>query len=122
LVEDNPDMVEAIRRALPQEHQLAGVYHDGLSALRDGLGTKPDLFILDVSLPDMNGYEVARALRARQPDARIIFCTVHMEQEYITAAFEVGASGYVFKSRLTVDLPAAIEAVLEGKSFTSAVS
>jgi DNA-binding NarL/FixJ family response regulator len=78
---------------------------------------KPDVIVLDVSMGDLNGFDVTRQLRASQSTAKIIFLTVHEDFEFIRAAFDAGASGYVFKSRMNTDLRAALEAIKNGKVF-----
>jgi DNA-binding NarL/FixJ family response regulator len=67
----------------------------------------------------MTGFEVAKRLRKRDPVAKIIFLTVHEDIDFVSAAFDLGASGYVYKSRVTEDLTAAIDIVLAGGQFAS---
>ena len=74
----------------------------------------PDLIILDISLGDMTGFEVARRLKKSGNTAKIIFLTVHEDIDFVRAAFDLGASGYVFKSRISSDLITAIDTVLCG--------
>jgi DNA-binding NarL/FixJ family response regulator len=78
---------------------------------------KPDVVVLDISMGEMNGFEITRQLRSDLCRSKIIFLTVHEELEFIRAAFDAGASGYVFKSRMNTDLRAAINAVLNEKVF-----
>ena len=65
---------------------------------------KPDMIILDISIGDLNGFEITRRLKANKCSSKIIFLTVHEEFEFVRAAFDAGALGYVFKSRLSSDL------------------
>ena len=119
LVDDSPEMVEAVRNTLADHFEIVGVCEDGFAAVRDAPRLDPDLIILDVSLPGMTGFEVAKELARLKVRAKIIFLSVHMDPSYIEAALEVGAFGYVFKSRLSADLLVAIEKVMEGRKFTS---
>jgi DNA-binding NarL/FixJ family response regulator len=79
----------------------------------------PDLIILDISLGDLSGFEVARRLKKAGCPAKIIFLSLHQDMDFVGAAFGMGASGYVFKSRLSTDLENAIEVVLSGGHFSS---
>jgi two-component system nitrate/nitrite response regulator NarL len=73
--------------------------------------------ILDISLGDMTGFEVARRLKDSGCTAKLIFLSVHEDVDFVTAAFDIGASGYVFKSRVTEDLTKAIDIVFNGGRF-----
>jgi DNA-binding NarL/FixJ family response regulator len=77
----------------------------------------PDVLVLDISMGEMNGFEITRALKLVLCRAKIIFLTVHEELEFIRCAFDAGASGYVFKSRMNTDLRTAIKTVLDDKVF-----
>jgi DNA-binding NarL/FixJ family response regulator len=74
---------------------------------------RPDLIVLDISLGDMNGFEVTRRLRSAGCGSKIIFLTVHEDMEFIRAAIDLGASGYIFKSRVGADLTKAIDIVFK---------
>jgi DNA-binding NarL/FixJ family response regulator len=83
------------------------------------LALGPDLVILDISLGDLTGFEVAKRLKDIGCPAKIIFLSVHEDIDFVNAAFELGACGYVFKSRITADLTKAIDTVLNGGQFAS---
>jgi DNA-binding NarL/FixJ family response regulator len=122
LADDNPAILEVVTRELQKDFAIVGAVPNGASVLRDVPDLKPDLIILDISMGDLNGFEVTRRLKAGQCDSKIIFLTVHEEFEFVRAAFAAGASGYVFKSRLSSDLRAAIEAIRAGKVFNPEAS
>lgn len=82
----------------------------------------PDLIILDISLGDMTGLEVFRRARAAGRAAKVIFLTVHEDVDFVNAAFDIGASGYVVKSRIAEDLTRAINVVYNGGRFISVIS
>jgi len=117
LADDNPAILDVVSRELQKDFVIVGAVPNGRSVLREAPDLKPDLIILDISMGDLNGFEVTRRLKAGQCPSKIIFLTVHEEFEFIRAAFDAGASGYVFKSRLSNDLRAAIEAIRAGKVF-----
>jgi DNA-binding NarL/FixJ family response regulator len=117
LADDNPAILDMLQRMLQKDFAIAGAVNNATSVLREAPELKPDVIILDVSMGDLNGFDVTRQLRASQCTAKIIFLTVHEDFEFIRAAFDAGASGYVFKSRMNTDLRAALEAIKNGKVF-----
>jgi DNA-binding NarL/FixJ family response regulator len=117
LADDNPEVLDLVKRELQKDFVIAGAVLDAASVLREVPNLKPDLIILDVSMGELNGFEIIRQLQADHCPSKVIFLTVHEEFEFVRAAFDAGASGYVFKSRLNTDLRAAIEAILAGKVF-----
>jgi DNA-binding NarL/FixJ family response regulator len=80
---------------------------------------KPDLIILDVGLPSLNGIEAARQIRKIVPHTKIIVVTQESSVDVVQEALRSGAQGYVFKARAATDLVAAVEAVLQGRQFIS---
>lgn len=99
--------------------QIVGEVSDGWEAVRRAEQLKPDLILLDIGLPNLNGFEVARRVRELTPDAKIIFISQESCPEIIRAALDLGAWGYVVKAQAGVDLLRAVEAVLLGKRFIS---
>jgi DNA-binding NarL/FixJ family response regulator len=102
------------------EYQVIGEASDGLEAIRKIEQLQPDLVLLDVALPSLNGIEVARRVRRVSPASRILFVSQNHSVEWATEALNTGASGYVVKSDAAKDLFRGIQAVLEGKRFISA--
>jgi len=92
---------------------------DGLEAVQKAEELKPELILLDVGLPSMNGIAVAREIRKRAPDSKIIFVSQESSPDVVQEAFNSGARGYVAKLRVGADLLPAVEAVLEGRQFIS---
>jgi DNA-binding NarL/FixJ family response regulator len=92
---------------------------DGLEAVRKAEELKPDLIFLDVGLPTLNGIDVARLIRKLLPQARIIFLTQESSRDMVREALNVGAKGYVLKTRAAKEVQAAIKAVLDGREFFS---
>ncbi len=117
LADDNPAILDMLKRMLRKDFVIAGAVNNATSVLREAPDLKPDVIILDISMGDLNGFDVTRQLRAAESTAKIIFLTVHEDFEFIRAAFDAGASGYVFKSRMNTDLRAALEAIRNGKVF-----
>jgi len=120
LVDDNPAILQHASRLLANEFDVVGAVLDGESVLRHYEHVKPDLVVLDISMGEFGGLEIARHLLELGHGAKVVFLTVHEEQEFICAAFAAGGAGYVVKSRLNTDLPPALRAALDGKVFISA--
>jgi DNA-binding NarL/FixJ family response regulator len=92
---------------------------DGLEAVRRAEELKPDLILLDIGLPTLNGIAAARQIRKVVPDSKIIFVSQESSPDVVQEALNLGARGYVVKTRVAIDLLAAVEAVLEGRQFVS---
>jgi DNA-binding NarL/FixJ family response regulator len=117
LVDDNPAMLETLAEMLQQDFAIADKFPSGSSLLANVEHLNPDIILLDISLGDMTGFYVAKRLKNMGCKARIIFLSVHENPDFVTAAFDVGAAGYVFKSQVSADLIDALEAVSRGEHF-----
>jgi DNA-binding NarL/FixJ family response regulator len=118
LADDNPDLLATLVEMLQARYKIAAALPNGSSVLAQIGKLHPDLVVLDISLGDLTGFEVARRLKDSGFTAKIIFLTVHEDIEFVSAAFDIGASGYVFKSRVSQDLTRAIDVVLNGGQFS----
>jgi DNA-binding NarL/FixJ family response regulator len=98
---------------------LVGVAADGASAVEQARVLRPDLILLDVSLPSLNGIEAAQRILAENPALRILFLSEHHSCEIVDAAIATGARGYVVKTDVARELFTAMEAVVGGRSFIS---
>ncbi len=119
LADDSPSMLQAARRILEPEFQIVGTVEDGQAVLEAAETLKPDVLILDISMGVMNGLEAARLLTRLGSKAKIVFLTVHNDQEFVEEAFSAGAVGYVIKPRLGTDLLVAVREALVGHTFVS---
>jgi DNA-binding NarL/FixJ family response regulator len=99
--------------------QIVGVAFDGQEAVRKAQELKPDLVVLDIGLPKLNGIEAARQIRSVSPDSKILFFTGNDYPQIVREALEAGTGGYVIKVDGAGELLAAIEAVLQGKRYVS---
>jgi len=105
---------------LQPSYEVADALSDGQSVLRRVPDLNPDVLILDISLPDMTGFDVIRQLKKMGAHAKVIFLTVHENIDFVRAAFDLDAVGYVYKSRIASDLMTAIETACKGGRFSSA--
>jgi PleD family two-component response regulator len=119
LVDDSRALLEHLVGMLEPTYKIAAALCNGTAVVDQAAALLPDLIILDISLGDVSGFEVAKRLKRAGCPAKIIFLSLHEDMDFISAAFGLGASGYVFKSRLTTDLENAIAAVLSGGQFSS---
>lgn len=102
-----------------QALQIVGEASDGLEAVRRAEALKPDLILLDIGLPTLNGMEAARQIRKLAPESKIIFLSQESCADVVQEALNLGAWGYVAKATAGRDLLAAVEAVLLGQHFVS---
>jgi DNA-binding NarL/FixJ family response regulator len=119
LADDNSAILADLQDELSEEFHIAGAAGNGEDAIREVVRLDPDILILDITMPGLNGLQVASRLRKLHPRTKIVFLTIHEQAEYIAAAFSAGACGYVTKRRLASDLSHAIHAVFEGRTFLS---
>jgi DNA-binding NarL/FixJ family response regulator len=117
LADDNPAILELLKHLLQKDFQVVSTLDKSSEVIRAAPELNPDVLVLDISMGELNGFEITRQLRQKQCRSKIVFLTVHEELEFIRAAFDAGASGYVFKSRMNTDLRTAIVAVHEGRVF-----
>jgi CheY-like chemotaxis protein len=117
LVDDTPEILALCVEILNPHCEIAGTALDGKSAIAAHKTTTPDVVVLDVSMPGLNGIEVARQLRASASLAVIVFLSADME--FTMAAMEAGGSAFVKKTLITTDLWIAIKEALAGRTFVS---
>ena len=119
LADDHEAFLAVEARLLEPEFEVVVIARNGRAVIEEAARHAPDILILDISMPGLDGMQAARLLRASGCQAKIIFMTVHGDQDYVQAALAAGALGYVVKSRLATDLLPALREVLAGRSFVS---
>jgi DNA-binding NarL/FixJ family response regulator len=119
LADDHPVVLAGIKSLLScdPELEMVGEARDGQTALQMALELKPDVVILDLSMPGMKGVDVTRQLLAERPDCKVLVLTVHEDRSYLRKLIEVGAAGYVLKRSASEDLLRAIHAVAAGGMY-----
>ena len=119
LADDHPEVIAKIRGILGREFEIVLVAENGDQAVSAVLELDPDVIVTDISMPFLNGLEAAKKIQKVNHHTKIIFLTIHEDPDFLAAAFKAGASGYVTKPRLCLDLILAIHEVLKGRTFVS---
>ena len=121
LADDHTATLEIIDRILATKFDVVGKVQDGQAALDAAEKLHPDIIVLDISMPVINGIEVAKRLKAKDPSAKIVFITVHNDPDVMSEALDAGGQGYVIKPKLASDLVRALNEVALGRRFISSV-
>jgi DNA-binding NarL/FixJ family response regulator len=120
LADAHEAMRDRVVDLLKQEFEMLEPVADGLELLESAAELKPDLCLLDISMPLISGIEAATQLKESGSPAKIVFLTIHEDIDFVQAAFRAGASGYVIKSNIATELLVALKEVLAGGCFISA--
>ena len=102
---------------ISREYDLIGEVSDGRALVTEALRLRPDLIVLDIGMPLLNGIDAARQIRQAWPRAKLLFVSMHSNGMYVREAMSTGASGYVLKTSAAEELLPAIRAVLEGRVY-----
>jgi len=121
LADDNSQILSLVSRVLGGHCEIVGEAMDGEQAIEMTLRQQPDILVLDISMPRLNGIEVARRLAECGSTARIVFLTSLEDSEYVAAALRLGVHGFVSKKLLHKDLATAITTAIEGGTFYSRI-
>ena len=119
LADDHKEVRDRAVRLLEPEFQVVGTVADGRALLKAAEQMKPDVCVIDISMPLINGIEAAIQLRDGGSEAAIVFLTVSEDPDFVRAALSTGALGYVVKSRMATDLCAAVNGAIGGRLFVS---
>ena len=119
IADDHTLMLEGYRLMLEPEFELVGSVEDGHALLNAAQSLKPDIILLDISMPLLNGIDAARQLSKLLPSAKLIFVTMHADADYVTEAFQAGAAGYLLKRAAASELLTAVREALKGNHYVS---
>jgi PleD family two-component response regulator len=119
VVDDNAAILDRVSAMLQTEYQVIGKVDDGNCVCAEVKKLRPDLIVLDISMGEHSGIEIAQQLREQGYMGEIVFLTVHEDPDFVSAAIGAGGRGYVIKSRMNVDLGLAVKAVLSHQIFVS---
>ncbi len=121
LADDHTLVLEGFRRIVEQRCEVVGAVENGRALLEAATRLHPDLILLDISMPLLNGLDAARQVKKALPDVKLIFVTMHADPAYMSEAFKAGASAYLLKRSAARELDQAIDAVLRGQYFVTAL-
>lgn len=119
LAEDHVLVSEGLTKLLEADFTLVGTVVDGHALVQAVKKHTPDIAIIDISLPLLNGLEAARQIKKCEPQTKLIFLTMHSEEHFIQEAFKVGGAGYILKQSATAELVFAIKEVYQGRTYVS---
>lgn len=119
LADDHQLMLERVTALLQSAFDVVGAARNGREMISEATRLNPDVIVADISMPALSGIEAAHQLRESGSTAKLVFLTIHAEQEFVDACLEEGALGYVVKSHMKTDLIPAINAALSGQCFVS---
>ena len=117
VVDDHPEMLVSVSKMLATDFDVVGVATDGQAALESARQAEPDLIVMDVAMPRLDGFQAVRALRRTPSQAKVVFLSMHESDDYVVEAFECGGQGFVLKTRVQADLAGALDQVLAGRLF-----
>ncbi|OQW32670.1 MAG: DNA-binding response regulator [Nitrospira sp. SG-bin1] len=117
IADDHCLMLAGLRRLVEETCDVVGTAEDGRALVDAAQQLEPDLILLDISMPLLNGLDAARQIKKLQPSAKLLFLTMHTSPSYVKEAFDVGASGYLLKRSAPMELTLAIDAVLKGQQY-----
>ena len=117
LADDHKIITDSLRTILEPTYEIVGIVEDGYMLVREATKLLPDVLIVDISMPKLNGLEAVRQLRKDGVESKVIFLTMHPDVTYASKALEAGALGYVLKHAAHTELLNAIEHVLLRKKF-----
>jgi len=119
LADDHREVIAKVCLVLGDKYDVLETAENGQQAVNAVVALDPDILVTDISMPLLNGLQAAKSIQKTNPRVKIIFLTIHEDRDFIAAAFSAGATGYVTKRRLSIDLVPAIEEALKGHTFVS---
>ncbi len=117
MADDHSLILAGLRKLVEVECEVVGMVEDGRALVEAAQKLRPDLILLDISMPLLNGLEAARQLTKLVPESKVIILTMHASPTYATEAFRAGASGYLLKRSAVSELSQAIQSVLQGQQY-----
>ena len=119
LADDHEDLLRTVASMLVSEFEVVGTVKDGQALLDAAEQLKPDVLVVDISMPIVNGIEAVQRLKESGSQTQVVFLTVHEDTDYVRAALATGARGYIVKPRLASDLSVAIKEAHAGRLYLS---
>ena len=119
LADDHKIILNGLRSLLEPEFELVGKVEDGRALVAAAEKLRPDVIVVDISMPLLNGIEAVRQIKKIDPRVKVVFLTMHPDVTYAVRAFEAGASGYVLKHSASSELLTAIHEAIKGRTYVT---
>ncbi len=119
LADDHKLLLEAFQKLLEPDCEIVGCVTDGRALLVAASELEPDIIVLDISMPMLNGLDAGRQIKKMMPDVKLIFLTVNEDPDFVSEAFRMGASGYLLKRSAASELFQAIQDVCRGRAYVT---
>ncbi len=119
LADDHRLLLQAFEKLLQPDFEVVGTVTDGRTLIAAARELKPDVIVLDIAMPRLNGMVAAERLKKMMPEVKLIFLTVNEDADFASEAMRIGASGYLLKSSAASELFHAIDAALEGRTYVT---
>ena len=119
VVDDNPIVLEHVVALLQAAFEVVGTASNGEEMVAEAMRLNPEVIVADITMPKLDGIAAARQLRANGCTAKLVFLTIHTQDEFVNACLADGALGYVSKSQMRTDLIPAVHAAILGRRFVS---
>ena len=119
LADDHETIQARVRSILCEDFEVVGTVGNGRDAITEVGRLDPDVLVIDISMPVLDGLQAVSQLHRKECRTKVVFLTVHQDQDYVDAAMAAGASGYVTKPHITSDLVLAIREALNGRTYVS---
>ena len=119
LADDHKIVLEGLRNLLEPEFQIVRTVEDGRALVAEAEKLRPDVIVVDISMPLLNGIEAVLQIKKIDPRIKVVFLTMHPDVTYATRAFDAGASGYVLKHSASVELVTAIREAIKGRTYVT---
>src|SRR4029077_10566909 len=117
VADDHRRMLDAVSNLLSADFRVVAAVTDGRQAIEAVSQFDPDIAVLDITMPELDGFRTAQALKKAGARSKVVFLTLHDADEYVEAALRSGGNGYVLKARMEADLPSALWHALAGRNF-----
>jgi len=117
MADDHSIVLAGLKKLVEMEGEVVGTVEDGRALVEEAKKLRPDIILLDISMPLLNGLDAARQLTKVVPECKLVFLTMHATPAYAMEAFKAGASGYLIKRSATSELKQALQAVMRGQHY-----
>jgi DNA-binding NarL/FixJ family response regulator len=121
LADDHRIVLEGLRSLLEPEFEIVGAVEDGRTLVSEAKRLLPDLVVVDISMPELNGIDAARQIKKLDARVRVVFLTMHADAGYAASAFEAGASGFVLKHSAPQELITALRDAMRGRTYVTPI-